>query len=169
MTDLRHAQPLLAATRKETTLNNAEHGFGERICINPEMLAPPTGAPDTPFYSWVVKRGNFIFLAGMSPYSKDKKLVGVTMGEQARQAFRNMEVALASVGATMADVCSITIYVHENDLQRDVYPEINPACHEFFGDAPPARSVLGGVALPRPTERVMISGFAVVDGTHPSP
>ncbi|HEY4161893.1 MAG TPA: RidA family protein [Dongiaceae bacterium] len=134
----------------------------ERQIINPETLPPPTGAPDTPFYSWVVKRGNFVFLAGMSPYSKDKKLVGDTLNEQTRQAFRNMQAALASVGAKMADVCSITIYVQEADLQRDVYPQVNPACLEFFGKNPPARAVVGGVALPRPTEKVMISAYAIV-------
>jgi 2-iminobutanoate/2-iminopropanoate deaminase len=134
----------------------------ERQCINPDTLPPPTGAPATPFYSWVNKRGNMIFLAGMSPYSKDKKLVGDTLNEQTRQCFRNMQAALASVGATMADVCSITIYVQETDLQRDVYPEVNPACLEAFGKAPPARAVMGGIALPRPTEKVMISAYAVV-------
>ncbi len=138
--------------------------IGEQLRINPDVLAPPTGAPDTPFYSWVVKRGNFVFLAGMSPYSKDKKLVGDTLNEQTRQAFRNMQAALASVGATMGDVCSITVYVQDADLQRDVYPQINPACLEFFGMSPPARTVVGGIALPRPTEKVMISAYAVVDG-----
>jgi len=134
----------------------------ERFCINPTTLAPPTGAPDTPFYSWVVRRGNFVFLAGMSPYSKDKRLIGDTLREQTRQAFRNMSSAIESVGGTIKDVCSITIYVQDTDLQRDVYPQINPACHEFFADQPPARAVVGGIALPRATERVMISGYAVV-------
>jgi 2-iminobutanoate/2-iminopropanoate deaminase len=132
--------------------------------INPDTLSPPTGSPDTPFYSWVVKRGSFVFLAGMSPYSKDKKLVGDTLNEQTRQAFRNMQAALASVGAKMTDVCSITIYVQETDLQRDVYPQINPACFEVFGKRPPARAVVGGVALPRPTEKVMISAHAILGG-----
>ena len=135
-----------------------------RQIVNPETLSPPTGSPDTPFYSWVVQRGDFVFLAGMSPYSKDKKLIGDTLNEQTRQAFRNMQSALASVGAKMTDVCSITLYVQETDLQRDVYPEINPACLEFFGKAPPARAVVGGVALPRPTEKVMISGYAILGG-----
>jgi 2-iminobutanoate/2-iminopropanoate deaminase len=135
----------------------------ERKIVNPDTLSPPTGSPDTPFYSWVVKRGNFVFLAGMSPYSKDKKLVGDTLNEQTRQAFRNMQSALASVGAKMADVCSITIYVQESDLQRDVYPEINPACLEAFGKSPPARAVVGGVALPRPTEKVLISAYAITE------
>ncbi|MEP7457347.1 RidA family protein [Phyllobacterium sp. SB3] len=131
--------------------------------VNPDALALPTGAPDTPFYSWVVKRGNFVFLAGMSPYSKDKKLVGDTLGEQTRQAFRNMTSAIESVGGTIADVCSITIYVQDTDLQKDVYPHINPAVFEVFADRPPARAVVGGVALPRATEKVMISAYAIVD------
>ncbi|MEQ9189835.1 MAG: hypothetical protein RLQ25_04925, partial [Alphaproteobacteria bacterium] len=52
-----------------------------RITINPDTLSPPTGAPDTPFYSWVCKRGNMIFLAGMSPYTKDKKLADGDLGD----------------------------------------------------------------------------------------
>lgn len=139
--------------------------IGDRVCINPETLPPPTGAPATPFYSWVVKRGNFIFLAGMSPYSKDKKLVGETLQEQTRQCYRNMAAALESVGATLADVCSITVYVQATDLQADVYPEINPPCYEAFGDAAPARSVIGGVVLPRLTEKVLISAYAVLGGS----
>ncbi len=134
----------------------------ERICENPDALSPPTGAPTTPFYSWVVKRGSFVFLSGMSPYSQNKQLVGETLGEQTRQAFRNMDAAMASVGGSIRDVCSITIYVQETDLQRDVYGEINPACYEFFGNSAPARAVVGGVSLPRPSERVMISGYAVL-------
>lgn len=144
-----------------TDLHNSADA-GERICHNPEALSPPTGAPNTPFYSWVVKRGAFVFLAGMSPYSKDKKLVGKTLGEQTRAAFRNMDAAMASVGGSIKDVCSITIYVQESDLQRDVYGEINPPCYEVFGNSPPARAVVGGVALPRATEMVMISGYAIL-------
>ncbi|MEQ8369275.1 MAG: RidA family protein [Alphaproteobacteria bacterium] len=131
-----------------------------RITINPDTLSPPTGAPDTPFYSWVCKRGNMIFLAGMSPYTKDKKLADGDLGDHTRQAFRNMQAALASVDAKMSDVCSMTLYVHETDLQKDVYPKVNPVCYEFFGDAPPARMVMGGIALPRPTEKIMISAIA---------
>ncbi|QYK42189.1 MAG: RidA family protein [Paracoccaceae bacterium] len=135
-----------------------------RICINPDTLSPPTGAPGSPFYSWVVRRGQMVFLAGMSPYARDKTLVGTTLGEQTRQCFRNMAAAMEAAGGTIADVCSITIYVQATELQRDVYPEVNPACHEFFGMAPPARAVMGGIALPRPTELVMISATAVLPG-----
>ena len=134
-----------------------------RLAINPDTLAPPTGAPATPFYTWVVKRGNMVLLSGMSPYTKDKRLAEPDdQAGHTRQAFLNMKAALEGVGATMADVCQITIYVHETHLQRDVYPKINPVCHEFFPKDPPARAVIGGVALPRNTERVLITGTAVL-------
>jgi len=132
------------------------------LCMNPGALAPPTGAPETPFYSWVTKRGNFVFLAGMSPYSKDKKLIGETLYEQTQQAFRNMREAMHAAGGSMSDVCSITVYVQDTDLQANVYPQVNSACREAFGDRPPARAVVGGLSLPRPTERVMISGMAIL-------
>ncbi|MFN3644449.1 MAG: RidA family protein [Gemmobacter sp.] len=135
-----------------------------RITLNPPALSPPTGAPDTPFYSWVTKRGNMVFLAGMSPYAADKRLVGTTLGEQTRQCLANMTAAMAAAGGSVHDVMAITVYVQETDLQRDVYPEINPAVFDTFGMAPPARTVIGGVALPRPTERVLISATAVLPG-----
>lgn len=135
-----------------------------RICLNPATLPPPTGAPASPYYSWVVRRGPMVFLAGMSPYALDKTLVGTTLGEQTRQCFANMAAAMEAVGGSIRDVCSITVYVQATDLQRDVYPEVNPVCHAVFGMEPPARAVMGGIALPRPAELVMISATAVLPG-----
>ena len=132
-----------------------------RHTVNPSTLSAPTGSPDTPFYSWVVTRGDFISLAGMSPYDKDKRLIGQDLHEQTQQALLNMRVALEAVDASLEDVCSITIYVQAEDLQKVVYPHINPACFEAFGANPPARSVIGGVTLPRPSELVLISALAV--------
>ena len=133
-----------------------------RITINPDALPLPTGAPDTPFYSWVCKRGKMVFLAGMSPYDKSKQLVGTTLGERTRQCFLNMAACMEAAGGSIGDVCSITVYVGLTDLQKDVYPEVNPVVREFFGDTPPARAVMGNIALPRPAEMVMISATAVL-------
>lgn len=133
-----------------------------RLILNPETLAPPTGAPATPFYSWVTRRGPFVFLAGMSPYDAEKRLIGTTLGDQARQCIANMAAAMEAAGGGIGDVMAITVFVQATDLQRDVYPEINPVMAETWGMAPPARAVVGGVALPRPTERVMISATAIL-------
>jgi 2-iminobutanoate/2-iminopropanoate deaminase len=135
----------------------------KRETLNPPTLPPPTGASDgTPFYSWTAKKGNMLFLAGMSPYTLDKQLAGDGLQEQTRQCFRNMETALGAAGASLDDVCSVTIYTRSGDLQADVYPEINPVCHEFFPTDPPARACMGGIELPRHQELVMVSAVAVL-------
>jgi 2-iminobutanoate/2-iminopropanoate deaminase len=133
-----------------------------RLCVNPDGIAPPTGAPDTPYYSWVVKKGPLVFLSGMVPYDAKKNLIGKDLGSQARQAMSNLRTAIESVGGTLADICSITVYVPFDDLQRDVYPMLNPVVHEFFPTNPPARAVVGSVALPRKQELVQIVASGVL-------
>ncbi len=143
-------------------MSKFEISGNERVAFNPDGLAPPTGAPDTPYYSWVVRRGNLVFLSGMSPYDKDKNLIGETLLDQTRQCFENMKISIESVGGSMSDICSIQIYVTREDLQTDVYPEVCVANYEYFPESPPARFVTSVRSLPRPTELVMISGMAVL-------
>ena len=132
-----------------------------RTVVNPAGLPAPTGAPDTPFYSWVVTRGPYIALAGMVPYDAGKRLVGDDLATQARQAFANLRTALEAVGATVDDVVSITVHVSATDLQKDVFPAINAAGFETFGPRPPARTTVGGVTMPRPTELIQVSAIAI--------
>ena len=135
-----------------------------RQTLNPDTLAPPTGAAQgTPFYSWVARKGPMLFLAGMSPYTLDKELAGDGLEEQTRQCFRNMQAALEAAGASLDDVCSLTVYTRSGDLQAEVYPAVNLVCHEFFPESPPARACMGGIELPRGSELVMVSAIAVVD------
>jgi enamine deaminase RidA (YjgF/YER057c/UK114 family) len=39
-----------------------------------------------------------VFLAGMSPYDRDKNLIGDDLGTQTKQAFLNMQEALHASG-----------------------------------------------------------------------
>lgn len=133
-----------------------------KIAHNPDALASPTGHPDTPFYSWVVRKGNLVFLSGMNPYDREKRLVGDDIATQARQNFENLRSGIESVDGTLADICAITIFVAASDLQRDVYPVLNPVCYEFFPADPPARVVVGGVAMPRDEILVEILGTGVL-------
>jgi 2-iminobutanoate/2-iminopropanoate deaminase len=146
------------------SMSNAhEVSSAMRICINPEAIAPPTGAPDTPYYSWVVRKGPMVFLAGMAPYDRDKNLIGTDLRGQAWQAMANLRTGIESVGGTLADICAITVYVPYEDLQRDVYPALNSVVYEFFPTEPPARAVVGGVALPRREELVQIVATGVLE------
>lgn len=136
--------------------------MNERVTMNPVGLPPPTGSPATPFYSWVVARGPVLSFAGMVPQDENEYLAGSDLGSQARQVFENLRTAAEFVGATLDDICSVTVYVAFSDLQRDVYPIINPLFAEYFPANPPARTLVGGVALPYPEFLIELTAQAVL-------
>lgn len=134
----------------------------ERVTLNPSGLAPPTGSPATPYYSWVVARGPVLSFSGMVPEDENERLVGDDLGSQARQVFENLKTAAEAAGAALQDICSVTVYVTATDLQRDVYPFINPLFAEYFPTEPPARTLVGGVALPYPEFLIEVAAQAVL-------
>jgi len=78
--------------------------------LNPETLSKPPG------YSHVVEAtgpGRTIYIAGQLGLDGSGKLVG-SAGDfraQAEQAFENLKMALAAVGATLSDVVKINSYL----------------------------------------------------------
>ena len=76
--------------------------------INPDTLSKPTG------YTHVIDtRGSrTVYISGQVAFDKDGKLVGLgDMQAQTEQVFKNIEAALASVGATFADVVKVTYFI----------------------------------------------------------
>ena len=72
--------------------------------IQPDGLTKPTA------YTQVVKSGNTVHIAGQTSISADGQIMGAgDINVQAEQVFSNLEVALASVGATWANVVKITV------------------------------------------------------------
>ncbi len=66
--------------------------------------------------------------------------------EQARQAFRNIEKALAEAGASLADVVRVRYYVPD----PTDWPAIVPVLGEVFGAIrPAATALLCGLVDPR--------------------
>jgi enamine deaminase RidA (YjgF/YER057c/UK114 family) len=134
-----------------------------RTTLNPPGLAPPNGSPETPFYSWISRKGNVICFSGMTPYDENKNLAGSDFSSQVAQVFANLRTALAAAGASPDDVVQITVYTSLTDLQADVYPPMNKCVNETFGNSPPARATIGGLALPRENDLIELSAIAVVD------
>ncbi len=121
-----------------------------KTIVNPPTHAAPTGPPQTPFYSWVVKkRGEQVYLAGMLPYDSDNRLVADDLAGQTRRCMENVKDAIEAAGGTMSDICQMVVYTTKTNLLEDVFPLINPVFWEFFPTQPPARAVIGGIALPR--------------------
>ena len=125
--------------------------------INPDTIARPFG------YTHVVEtRGSrTVYISGQVAFDLQGNLVGANdMGAQAEQVFRNLELALASVGATFNDVVKFTYFLTDiSQLQavRDVRDRyINTA-------QPPASSAFEVRQLFRKELLIEVEAVAVLD------
>ena len=81
-------------------------------CVNPPELATPPG------YSHVVEvsAGHIIFIAGQTALDQNGEIVGRNNFEaQAAQVFKNLNVALHSVGCTAANLVKLTVFFRNMD------------------------------------------------------
>jgi enamine deaminase RidA (YjgF/YER057c/UK114 family) len=89
-------------------------------------------------YSRAVVDGEWIFVAGTTGFDYAQMTIAEDPAEQARQAFRNIEKALAEAGGTLADVVRVHYYVP--DIAD--WPAIVPVLGEVFGATRPAATAL---------------------------
>lgn len=83
--------------------------------LNPDTLGKPLGQ-----YSQIarVKASEFLFIAGQVGAGHDGK-TAADFGAQCTQTFKNLGAALASQGASFANVCEFTTYlVHSQDIAK---------------------------------------------------
>ena len=89
-------------------------------------------------YSRAVVDGEWIFVAGTTGFDYAQMTIAEDPAEQARQALRNIEKALAEAGGALADVVRVHYYVPNiADWQAIV-----PVLGEAFGRIRPAASAL---------------------------
>jgi enamine deaminase RidA (YjgF/YER057c/UK114 family) len=89
-------------------------------------------------YSRAVVDGEWIFVAGTTGFDYGQMTIADDPAAQARQAFRNIETALAEAGAGLADVVRVKYYVPE---PAD-WPAIVPVLGEVFAAIRPAATAL---------------------------
>ena len=100
-----------------------------------------SGAPWEPVaaYSRAVRAGDFVAVSGTTAIDERGLVVGEgQMYVQARQALLNIRRALERLGLTMRDVVRTRMFV--TDISR--FADAARAHREFFGDAPPATSMV---------------------------
>jgi len=89
-------------------------------------------------YSRAVVDGEWVFVAGTTGFDYAAMTIVEDPAEQARQALRNIEKALAESGARLADVVRVRYYVP--DIAD--WPRIVPVLGEVFGTIRPAATAL---------------------------
>jgi 2-iminobutanoate/2-iminopropanoate deaminase len=114
--------------------------------MNPrrEVIAGP-GVPKTigP-YSAGVRAGDFLYVSGQGGIDPATgELAGETIGEQARQAMRNVEAVLRAGGSRPDLVVNVTVLVA--DITE--FAQVNEVFGETFPTDPPARMTMQ-VSLP---------------------
>jgi enamine deaminase RidA (YjgF/YER057c/UK114 family) len=112
--------------------------------LNPAALHPAPGFS----HVTIAEGSRLVYVAGQLGLDREFGIVGGDdLGEQTKAAMRNLEVALAEVGADWDDVVRRTIYT----LQPTEYETITAAIDEVTGGAShPAQTIVGvtGLAVP---------------------
>jgi enamine deaminase RidA (YjgF/YER057c/UK114 family) len=97
-------------------------------------------------YSRAVADGDWVFVAGTTGFDYVQMAIAEDPAEQARQALRNIETALAESGASLAEVVRVRYYV-PNPAD---WPAIVTVLGEVFGMIrPAATAVFCGLVDPR--------------------
>jgi enamine deaminase RidA (YjgF/YER057c/UK114 family) len=89
-------------------------------------------------FSRAVVDGEWIFVSGTTGFDYARMTIPEDPAEQARQAVRNIETALAEAGASLADVVRVKYYVPD----AADWPAIVPVLGEVFGAIRPAATAL---------------------------
>lgn len=129
--------------------------------INPKSLFPSLQHG----FSQIVtsQGGKTVYMSGQTAWDADKRIVGgMSLGEQTRQALRNVRTAVEAAGGALADVVSVRIYV-VNYKPADAGP-VGGAFREFFpGESPPASTLIGVSSLAVEDFMIEIEAIAVIE------
>ena len=131
-----------------------------------EHVNPTTLFPSLPHgFSQIVvaSGGKTVFISGQTAWDAQRRIVGGTsLLEQARQALRNVEVAIEAAGGSLQDVAALRIYIV--DFQPENAAAVGTALREFFStERPPASTWIGVSALAVPDFLIEIEATAVLD------
>lgn len=112
------------------------------------IAAPDAPAAVGPYRHAVISAG-LLFCSGQTPLDpRTNRLVGGSVGDQAKRCLQNLEAVCAGAGASLADAVRVGVFM--TDLSR--FAELNDVYAAFFAaigvEDPPARVTVGVAALP---------------------
>lgn len=107
-------------------------------------------------YSRAVVQGDWVFVSGTTGYDYATMTISDDVLEQARQALRNIEAALAQADASLTDVVRVRYLLPEASDFEATWP----ALQEAFGDVRPAATMMV-VGLTDPAMKIEIEVTAL--------
>ena len=104
-----------------------------------------------------------VFISGQTAWDSGKNIVGgSSLPEQARQALRNVEAAMAATGGSLKDIVALRIYIV--NYQAGSGGALSSVLQEFFSpENSPASTWIGVSALAVPEFLIEIEATAVLD------
>jgi enamine deaminase RidA (YjgF/YER057c/UK114 family) len=125
----------------------------------PTILGPPCG--DSPPSTLVALRGggHWVVVGPESARDDAGKIVGNgDMGAQLERIGKKVEACLKVAGASLSDIVATRTYVADPD-QLAKYADLRK---QYFGSAPPARTIVHKGGLSNPGDLVEVMAFAAV-------
>lgn len=111
-------------------------------------------------YSYAIRAGDTLYLAGQVSLDADGNVVGETVTEQAEQVWQNIRDVLEAAGSSIADVVKVTYYMQD---VREIAEEIEVRKRVFSGRPYPAVTAMQAAALGLPGLKMEVDVVAVVD------
>lgn len=109
-------------------------------------------------YCRALRAGNQIFVTGTAPVAEDGTVFAPGDGyAQAKRCFEIIAEALASLGADLSCIARTRMFV--TDVSR--WEEYGRAHHEFFGEHPPATTMVEVARLIEPEMLIEVEADAV--------
>ncbi len=124
--------------------------------ISDDLAYPPQFGSPT---ALAIRAGDNIYVSGMMPWDKDRKLVGGNdVKEQARQVLRNMAAALKPAGASLQNIVKINFFLTDIRDKQAVWD----VRKEMFGDCRPASTLVQVSHLVDPLARLEVEAIAYI-------
>ena len=108
-------------------------------------------------YTHSVAASGLIFAAGTIAHDIDAGFAAPEIEAQTRQAFANLEAALAEQGASLSDIVKMTVYLKNPADMR----AMNTVYAAYFPNNPPARTTVPGADWGHPNILIELDAIAV--------
>lgn len=119
----------------------------DRLCDPPEP------------YSYALRAGDTLYLAGQVALDVDGNIVGTTVSEQAVQVWANIEALLEAAGGSLANVVKVTYYMQDI---RELAEEMPLRRRLFAGRPLPVVTAVQAAALGLPGLKMEVDVTAVI-------